>query len=648
MNKAAAILSEGRRLKPTGRRYALIALLAVPLTLFEFWFGLLGSMQPLTLAIIFLGVLYTTAFLTVSLTLDHDRLTPFDYLLAVVSFLCSVYLVFHAPRYVEWVAGISEFTASDFAVGGAMLLLTLELTRRCVGFGMSVMVYALLAYVFFGHHLSGMLAHREFSLPFFIEQMIISINGGLFSGPVQIAATYVFLFILFGKFLEQTLGGRFFFNLAALMAGRRVGGVSKVAVVSSGLFGMISGSPAADVMVTGSVNIPIMKKMGYSPVFAAAVEATASTGGSLVPPVMGAVVFMMVEFTGVEYVEIAKSVVIVCLLYYASIYIQVHHRSERLGIMGMPTEQIPSAWETFRLGWLYVVPFAVLIYFLLAGYTPGYVAALSVLTMVAVSWLRPEIRITPRRFVEVCVNTCCALGPLIAAIAAAGIVIAALSLTGITGKVSSLIFALTGGNAFLALIVAMFITVFLGMGMPVIAVYALSAILLAPPLVEMGLPVFEVHLFLVYYSVLSAITPPVAIAAYVASSIAEAPLMAVGWRAMRIASVIFIIPFIFVYDPALVLKGTWPEILHSAATAFIGVYFFAVAAEGWYKGALNWWGRAMLFAAGFFCVYPGFFTDAVGIAIGGALLLNRHRGWRQWPLIVAARGKQKVSEQRLE
>lgn len=649
MIKAAlALFEEGRRIKPAGRRYLIIALLGVPLTLFELWFGLWGSMQPLTLAIIFLGVLYTITFLTVSLTLAHDRLTSFDYLLAALSFLCSSYLVFHAPRYVEWVAGISEFTAWDLAVGSVLLLLTLELTRRCVGFGMSVMVYALLAYVFWGHHLSGMLAHREFTLAFFIEQMIISINGGLFSGPVQIAATYVFLFILFGKFLEQTLGGRFFFNLAALLAGRRVGGVSKVAVVSSGMFGMISGSPAADVMVTGSVNIPIMKKMGYSPVFAAAVEATASTGGSLVPPVMGAVVFMMVEFTGIEYAEIAKSVVIVCLLYYASLYIQVHHRSERLGIKGMPKEQIPSAQETFRQGWLYIVPFAVLIYFLMAGYTPGYVAALSVLTIIAISWLRLEIRITPRRFIGVCVGTCSALGPLIAAIAAAGFLVAALNLTGISGKMSSLIFVLTGGNAFLALVAAMIITVLLGLGMPVIAVYALAAVLLAPPLVEMGLPLFEVHLFLVYYAVLSAITPPVAIAAYVASSIAETSPMAVAWQAMRIASVIFVIPFIFVYDPGLVLKGAWLDIIESAVAAFAGVYFLAVGAEGWYKGCLSRWERGTLFAAGFLSVYPGIYTGVAGIALGAALLLRRQRDWRQWPLIVAVRGKHKISEQRVD
>ena len=626
MIKAAlALFNEGRRIKPAGKLYLVIALLGVPLTLFEIWFALFGSMQPLTLAVVFVGVLYVTTFLTVASTQNNARLTLFDYAFAALSFVCSIYLTLQTARYVEWVAGISEFTALDLTVGTVVVLLTLELTRRCVGFGLSVVVYALLAYLFFGHQLSGVLAHREFTPAFFIEQMIISINGGIFSGPIQVVAAYVFLFILFGNFLAETGGGRFFFNLAALFAGRRVGGVSKVAVVSSGLFGMISGSPAADVMVTGSVNIPIMKKMGYSAVFAGAVEAVASTGGSLVPPVMGAVVFMMADFTGIKYVDIAKSVVIVCLLYYASIYFQVHHRSARLGILGLPKEQIPSVGQVCRDGWLYAIPFTVLIWLLLAGYTPGYAGALAVLSMIAVSWLRRETRVTPRRFVVVCVNACYALGPLMAAVAAAGIVIGVLNLTGITGKVSSVMLAITGGNALFALIIAMMITVFLGMGMPVIAVYALVAVLIAPILVEMGLPVFEVHLFLVYYAVLSAITPPVAIAAYVASSIADASPMAIGWQAVRLASIIFIIPFIFVYEPALLLKGDWRQILLTATTAFFGVYFFALGVEGWYKGALARWHRVLLLGAGFFSLYPGWLFNIAGIILGGGLILSRQR-----------------------
>jgi TRAP transporter 4TM/12TM fusion protein len=346
---------------------------------------------------------------------------------------------------------------------------------------------------------------------------------------------------------------------------------------------------------------------------------------------MGAVVFMMAEFTGIKYVDIAKSAVIVCLLYYASIYFQVHHRSVRLGILGLPKEQIPSIGQVCRDGWLYTIPFAVLIWLLLAGYTPGYAGALAVLTIIAVSWLRREIRITPRRFVDVCVNACYALGPLIAAVAAAGIVIGVLNLTGITGKVSSVMLSITGGNALFALIIAMMITVVLGMGMPVIAVYALVAVLIAPMLVEMGLPLFEVHLFLVYYAVLSAITPPVAIAAYVASSIAEASPMAIGWQATRLASVIFIIPFIFVYEPALLLKGDWYQIVSTTAAAFIGVYFFAVGAEGWHKGALAWWERVLLLAAGFFSVYPWWLFNIGGIMLGGGLLLTRRHAGSLFP-----------------
>ena len=254
---------EGHRVKPEGVRFWIIALFAVPLTVFELWLALFGSMQPLTIAIVFVTALYTVSFLTVSPGPAFPRITIVDYLLSAASFGCSLYLLFSAPRYVEWISGISEYTRWDLVVGISLLLLTLELLRRCVGFGLSMVVYALLIYVFFGHHLDGMFSHRPLDVPFFVEEMIISFNGGLFGVPIQVAATYAFLFILFGRLIERTGGGKFFFDMAAAVAGRRTGGVAKVAVVSSALFGTISGSPAADVMTTGSVTIPAMKRLGY-------------------------------------------------------------------------------------------------------------------------------------------------------------------------------------------------------------------------------------------------------------------------------------------------------------------------------------------------------------------------------------------------
>ncbi|MGB4782042.1 TRAP transporter permease [Candidatus Methylomirabilis sp.] len=621
---------EGQRVKPRGVLFWIIAAIAVPLTAWELWLGMRGAMQPLTIAMVFGCLLFTASFLTVTPSPKYTHTTLLDYGLAVVSLICGAYLVFQAPRYVEWISGISEFTTLDLLAGGTLLLLALELLRRCVGLGLSLVVYSLLAYVFFGHHLTGTFSHREMDLPFFIEQMIISINGGIFSEPIQVAATYAFLFILFGRIIEAIGGGRFFFETAAALTGRKPGGVAKVAVVSSGLFGMISGSPAADVMTTGSVTIPAMRRLGYSARFAGAVESVASTGGSLMPPVMGAVVFLMAEFTGIKYGEIVVSAIPVAFLYYLSVYYQVHLRAMRTGLVGLPENEIPTMRSAFTAGWPNIVPFAILVYFMLEGYTAAYVAGMGVIAAFVISWIKRSTRLTPRRVVEVCVGTIYALAPLVAAVASAGIVIGALNITGLSGKLSSLIFALTGGDIFLSLLVAAIITVILGMGMPVVAVYALVAVLVAPVLVELGLGVFEVHFFLVYYAVLSAITPPIAIACYVASSIAEASPMAIARDALKLGAVAFVIPFMFVYAPQLLLVGPWWESLVAVTTATIGVLFLCMALEGWALArSIGVPARLILAASGLMTLYPGAISDAAGLLVGLIVTFWGEGWWRR-------------------
>lgn len=625
VRKLLGLFREGHRVKPEGARFWIIAILAVPMTLFELWLAFRGAVQPLTIAMIFVSVLYTVTFLTVSTGPAFNRITWFDYSLALLSFVSSTFILAQTPRYIDWISGISEFTGADLIAAIVVLLLTLELLRRCVGFGLSMVVYSLLAYVFFGHLLDGTFSHRQLDIPFFAEEMIISANGGLFGIPIQVAATYAFLFILFGKFIETTGGGKFFFDTAAAIAGRRKGGVAKVAVVSSALFGTISGSPAADVMTTGSVTIPAMKKLGYSARFAGAVESVASTGGSLLPPVMGAVIFLMAEFTGIEYLQIAKSAVFIAFLYYFSVYFQVHLRADSLGLKGLPDDQILGIREALKEGWHTIIPFGVLVYFLVEGYTPAYVAATAVVTTIAVSWLRPGLRVTPRSFVHVAVATVFALAALVAAVAAAGIVIGGLNITGLAGKLASLIFLVSGGNTLPTLLIAAASTILLGMGMPVVAAYAMAAILIAPVLVELGIPLLQSHLFLVYYSVLSAITPPIAIACYVASSIADARPMEIAMESLKLAQVAFIIPFMFVYNPGLLLEGGLLHVLQAVVSATIGVYFFCIGLEGWLSGRLASWNRGILLLAGVLTIAPSLLTDLLGLAMGGLVIVIQKR-----------------------
>lgn len=615
------LIQEGTRVEPNRLRYLILAVLSIPLTVFEVWYGIAGRLTPLELTVPFLGVLYAAAFLTISIHTSVKRILWIDYLLAALSFACCAYILYRVPAYNDWIVGLSVFPTEDLVVGVTLMVLTAELTRRCVGFGLSIWLYCGIAYVLWGDQLPGMMSHRSTDAVGFVERMILSTNGGLFTGPVQVAAEYAFLFIVFGRLLEQMNGGKFFYNLAAAIAGKRTGGTAKVCLISSGMFGMISGSPAADVMVTGPINIPTMKRVGYTGVFAAGLEAIASTGGSLVPPVMGTLVFLMADFTNVPYVEICVMALGVAFLYYMALYVHVHFRSQRLGIEGFDNSEIPSVGRTLLNGWTFILPFGVLIYMMVAGFSVAYTAAVALLVAAVIALLRRTDRLKIRDLVDTCVSACAAVGPLLAAIACAGLIEGIFNATGVTGKISSAIFALTGGSMFWSLVAAMVIVTILGMGMPTVAAYALGAILLAPFLIEMGMEVFIAHFFIGYYAVLSAISPPVAIACYCASTISGDHPMKVTWSSVSLASVIYVIPFIFAYQPGLLLMDDLPHIVLALTSAASAVWLAAVAIEGWYKGLLPIWFRTLVGLSAVACVWPIEALSLGGMALGFGLIL---------------------------
>ena len=628
-------LQEGHRIEPEPWLLWCIAAIAVPLTLFGFWIALWGNVGSLTLGVIFSVALYAIAFMTVSIGKTVTRRTPLDYLATAACLISGGYLLWRSFAFESWVMGIDRFTTLDAVMGGVYVVLTLDLLRRCLGLGFTIFTYALLAYQFLGQYVSGTLAHPSMSLATFIERVIVSQNTvGIFGQAMEIVASYAFLFVLMGKFFQVIGGGQFFFDIAAVMAGRHTGGVAKVAIVSSGLFGSVSGSPTADVMTTGSISIPMMKKMGYPGRFAASVEAVASTGGSLLPPVMGAVAFLMAELTATSYAEVAKAATISALLYYLAVYVYAHFRSEQLGLLGMPESEIPKPLAVIKGGWFYVIPFVVLVHFLMDGYGADFTAALTALAVIAVSWWPvAKQRIGWRQFVAGCVDTCIILAPLVAAVAAAGIVVAVLTFTGVTGKAATVIFAITGKNLFLVLVAAMVISVLLGMGMPVVATYALSAVVVAPVMIEIGVPVLPAHFFLVYYAVLSFITPPIAISCYAAAVIADESPMAVGWESMLVGLITFILPFSFIYDPSLLLIGPWHEIVIGTITTAIGVVFSSAALVGWWRGSLPIWRRAVLVACGLALLIPwskilGFCAIVLGLAVMADRLLSKGRSAR--------------------
>ncbi|MFQ5765208.1 MAG: TRAP transporter permease, partial [Rhodospirillales bacterium] len=382
-----------------------------------------------------------------------------------------------------------------------------------------------------------------------------------------------------------------FFEFAAALGGRRPGGPAKVAVVSSGLYGMISGSPTSDVVVTGSITIPIMRRLGYPRALAGAVEVAASTGGSLVPPVMGSAAFIMAEYTGIEYRDIVVAAVLPALLYYVSIYAQVHFRSLKMGLRSLDEDRIPRLGPTLRQGGLFFVPLAALTAGLLFGYTPTMVAVFGTVAVLAVAALRKKTRLGPSGLFKALAETSFRMVPVAGACAAAGLVIAGITMTGLAAKFAHVVYAITGAAVFPSLLIAAALTIVLGLGMPTPSAYILAAVLMGPLLANLGVPNMPAHLFLLYYAVMSAITPPVAVAAYAASSFAEANPLHIAALAVRLALAAFIVPFAFVYGPELLMIGSPWEILAAFITAGAGVVLLALAVEGYWKTAIPWWAR---------------------------------------------------------
>lgn len=620
---------------PLNPRTRLIAtVLAVPLGVFEFWLAFIGLVTPIQLGLIFMVPLIIIAFLTTSGVTGRNETSPFDIVSAVLVTIAGSYLLWESPRFGTWILGISRFNLLDQLAGIVMILATLIILKRRVGPGMLAVVLILMAYLMFGHMLDGFLYHRQFSIREIIEQSIISPNGGLFGTPVAAAAVYVYLFVVFGKILQASGGGQFFFDMAALVAGRRVGGVAKVSVVSSGLFGMISGSPTSDVVTTGTITIPMMKRMGYPAHIACSIETVASVGGSFLPPVMGAVVFILVEFTGIPYGEVISASVITALIYYFAIYLQVHQYSKKHGIGHLDAKDIPSARSVLTQGWLYILPMVLLIVMIERGYTPQYSVALAIISTTVLSWLHRnrEYRVGPRALVSTVTEAAVVLAPLIAAVAGAGLVEQVLNVTGIGSKISYQMFEVANGQPMLILLFAAFVTIVFGMGMPVPAVYALAAILLAPGMVQAGFDLLAAHLFLVWFSVASHLTPPIAVAAYVAAAIGGAPPMKVSIWASRLGLVAYLLPFTFILRPGLLLAGTPLEILFDTAIALAAVTLMAAASIGYFAAPVKGWRRPVLIALGLTAalVTTQPWLAAIAAAAGmGLLWWNRRYGQKQ-------------------
>lgn len=584
---------------------------------------------------IFIAITFPIAFLTTTANPDRKRLHWTDIVLAALSLAVALYYIFLNQKFLNWNRGMDQPSMADTIAGFVLVGLVVELCRRCTGWGLTSLVAILLVYTFFGHLLEGALSHENFTIPYFIEMMTIMENG-VFGAPLEVAATYAFLFVLFGTFYEKSGGGQLFFDMASAITGRMRGGAAKACVTASGLYGSVSGSPTADVATTGPLTIPIMKRMGIPAARAGAIEATASSGGAMLPPVMGAVAFIMSDLTNITYAKIAWASLLPALLYYAAIYLLVHNEAVKNREGRMAEADITPFPSAVRRGWRHLLPLGALVVLLVDGYTPVYVAAGSTAAVIALSWLSPRNAIGPRRFVECCTSTITQLVPLVGAVAAAGLVIGAVEISGLAGKFTLLITYVSGGQLVPTLLLAAVFLILLGMGMPTPAVYVTGAALLAPTLIaKFNLPEMQAHLFMLYFACLSAITPPVAVANFAAGAIAGANPMALGPYAVKLAIGGFVLPFFFLFNPGLNMQGGIAAI---GSALFFGaalVTFSSFALQGWLGprrvGAVE---RLLLIAAGVACIVPRIEIQLGAVALGVVVLLAVH--WLKTPVAVLA------------
>ena len=541
---------------------------------------------------------------------SRTSMHPLDVLFALVGAASALYIVVNYQELV-FRAGINNET--DFIVGVVGTLMVFEAARRVVGWPMITVAFVFIAYAFFGPYIPGIMAHRGVQVQELFDHLFFTTEG-IFGTPMGVSSTFIYLFILFGSYLEATGLGKFFIDLANAVAGWAAGGPAKVAVLSSGLMGTVSGSSVGNVAGTGAFTIPMMKKLGYRPAFAGAVEAAASTGGQLMPPVMGAAAFLMAEFVGVPYFDVVKAAVIPALLYYIGVWLGVHYEAKKYGLKGTPREELPKFGPLFMEKGHLAIPLAVIVYLLVSGYTPMRAALAAIALSIICACLRKSTRIGLKEIVNGLIDGSKGVLGVLIACATAGIIIGVVTKTGVGLKVATALLDLSGGQLLPAMFFTMITSLILGMGVPTTANYVITSTIAAPALVQMDVPVLAAHMFAFYFGIVADVTPPVALAAYAGAGIAGANPMRCGVIAAKLAIAAFIVPYIFVLAPELLMiNATTLTIAYSALTAIIGMWGVSMAMIGFCQNALNSLQRVLFMAGGICMIIPGHITDLVGV-----------------------------------
>lgn len=539
-------------------------------------------------------------------TLDRAN-AAFSWVLAGLSIMVCAYLALENQ---ELVARSGSPTTVDLVMGALAILLVIELARRATGWGLITVCILALGYAFAGPYLPGFLAHRGYGATRLIEHLYLSTEG-IWGIPLGVSADFVYLFVLFGAVLEVAGGGALLIAMANKVAGRTRGGPAKTAAVASALMGSLSGSAVANVVTTGTFTIPLMKRAGFQPFFAGAIEAAASTGGQLMPPVMGAGAFILATWTNIPYLDVAVAAIIPALLYYTALLAAIHFRAARMGIEPAQEQQTEKILSRLHL----LLPLVIIVTLLGSGRSPMRAAFWGVASALIMALLRPETRPSPQQMGQIMERAGRGAVQVAAACAAAGIVVGVASLTGIGLRMSELIITLSQGNLFGALVLTAMGSIVLGMGLPTTAAYVVLAALGAPALVQLGVPLLAAHLFIFYYGCISNVTPPVSLAAFAAAGISGAPPIKTALYAAMLAGAGFVVPFMFVYGPELLMVGPPVQIGIATITAVLGVIGLAAGGVGFARKRLAPWERVLALAAAGLLVYPGIPTDGVGLLL---------------------------------
>lgn len=548
---------------------------------------------------------------------DKSKLSLFECIGIAGAIAMIAFYLINRKYLMSYMWYMTPVTTMAILITILVLALAIISGRRMVGNIFVCISIFFVIYAWAGPYLPGLLKHRGIALNKFCDTIAL-IPEGIFGGAMGTSATYIFNFILFGAFLKASKVGNFFIDIAMALAGQSRGGPAKVAIISSAAVGTISGSVVANVLTTGSFTIPLMRGLGYKKEFSGAVEATASTGGMIMPPVMGSTAFLVAELSGVPYATLCKNAIFPAVLYYIALILMIDLESAKIGLKGMKKENLPNAWKVFKNGWYKLIPLILLIVMIFMGYSPLKCGLYAIIGTVIVSWFDPETRMGPKRILDAFVDGAINSIQVVAACACAGIVVGIVSQTGLGFRMSSALITIAGGSLLLSLFFCMIIGLILGMGLTVTPAYVILAALIAPVLTELGLLPVQAHLFCFYYACLCGITPPVAIGAFAAAGIADADPMKTGLTAVRLAASLYIVPYMFAYAPELILIGDPMNIILCVVTAIIGIYAFSVALEGWLfeKVSVVW--RILIGCAALFMIYPEHISDIVGIVVFGA------------------------------